>query len=184
MQSVKEVVSESVGTAWIPSWGMVSLISSCQNSSWWRLQRGEWIFELCLPPGLTLQSGIPSLLPHLGTWINEMATLAWVAPPKEDGVIWSSPGPQWGFALLLLMEAELWLCPAQSICSEGTTDTLSLCCAETLPDKNEPVFMLCHKWWMASGLLARVCSGDHQLVQLALVVLISKGKLWNVSVAH
>lgn len=96
MQSVKEVVSESVGTAWIPSWGMVSLISSCQNSSWWRLQLCKHCVERrvnvwAVPSSRAgSQAGIPSLLPHLGTCINEMATLAWVAPPKEDGVIWSS----------------------------------------------------------------------------------------------
>lgn len=181
MQSVKEVVSESVGTAWIPSWGMVSLISSCQNSSWWRLQRGEWIFELCLPPGLTLQSGISSL-----TWgLESMRWPLWLGWPHPRRMESSGPALAHSEALLC---CSWWRqscgCVQLKASAQKAQQTLSLCCAETLPDKNEPVFMLCHKWWMASGLLAKVCSGDHQLVQLALVVLISKGKLWNVSVAH
>lgn len=122
---------------WCPSFQAVKTTldggCSCTSTVW----RAVWILELCLPPGLALQAGISSLLPPLWTGINEMVSLAWVAPPKEDGGGLGQPWPQvrptgavLRDLLIAVMEAELGMCPAQSDSSEGITDTSSLTCAE------------------------------------------------------
>lgn len=41
MQSGNNVVSNSMGAAWNPSWRTVSLILSCQNSTWSSLQLAQ-----------------------------------------------------------------------------------------------------------------------------------------------
>lgn len=122
---------------WCPSFQAVKTTldggCSCTSTVW----RAVWILELCLPPGLALQAGISSLLPPLWIGINEMVSLAWVAPPKEDGGGLGQPWPQvrptgavLRDLLIAVMEAELGMCPAQSDSSEGITDTSSLTCAE------------------------------------------------------
>lgn len=82
---------------WCPSFQAVRAAleggCSCTSTVW----RAVWVLKLCLPPGLALQAGITSLLPPLWTGISEIASSAWVAPPRRMEVIWASPGPMWGW---------------------------------------------------------------------------------------
>lgn len=151
----------------------------------WRV---VWVFEpqteLGLPPGLQDWLSTRDHLPPASSlglhWWGVQLSLG--GPAKEDGddLVQPSPKVRLTWALLRVWWRQSWGCVQLKMTPQEAEQTHHHCVVlNSSLTKMSLVFMLCHKWLMALGLLAKVCSETFGLVpDLALVLLISKGTSW------